>query len=487
MEKQKKNCSSKDHENIEAIIYCQQCQIYMCKKCDNIHSKLCQHHHPYNLDKDSEDIFTGICKVQNHSVKLNYFCKNHNQLCCAECITKIKDKENGQHNDCNICSIEDIKDKKKDNLNKNIQILEEISKNIEQSISDLTKLFLRINQNKENLKLDVQKIFTQLRTEINQREDELLLEIDQKFDDLFFKEDLIKESNMLPNKIKFSLEKGKNINNDWNNENKLNLLINDYINIEKNIEYIININNNLNKCKYMNSDVKFNPSKDSLKELTKKIKEFGHIYYDNLKFKQCPKKIKKDRIYNVNGEKGNILTKIGNNYNWMGTICENILDKSKEYYWKIKILKTYNHNIMVEVAPIDFDINNSLYNNYGWYYNLNDSSLYSGPPYYYPKNNNDKKKEKINYYDEKKECEEKYDYYDKEAEENYYEKEDYEEKYESEEKYYEEKCDEKEYCDYEKKEDEKYYDKEEKEEDKNIKDEIIVNIFRKNNIKIHRK
>ena len=49
----------------------------------------------------------------------------------------------------------------------------------------------------------------------------------------------------------------------------------------------------------------------------------------------------------------------------MGTICENILDKSKEYYWKIKILKTYNHNIMVGVAPIDFDINNSLYYNYG--------------------------------------------------------------------------------------------------------------------------
>ena len=113
MEKQKKNCSSKDHENTEADIYCQQCQIYMCKNCKIIHSKLCQHHNPYNLDKNSEDIFTGICKAQNHSVKLNYFCKNHNQLCCAECITKIKDKQNGQHKDCDICIIEDIKNKKR--------------------------------------------------------------------------------------------------------------------------------------------------------------------------------------------------------------------------------------------------------------------------------------------------------------------------------------------------------------------------------------
>ena len=121
------------------------------------------------------------------------------------------------------------------------------------------------------MKSDVQKIFTKLRTEMNQREDELLSEIDKKFDDLFFKEDLIKESKLLPKKIKSSLEKGKKINNDWNNENKLNLLINDCINIEKNIEYINNINNSLNKCKFMNSDVKFNPSEVGLKELSEKI------------------------------------------------------------------------------------------------------------------------------------------------------------------------------------------------------------------------
>ena len=274
MEKQKKKCSSKDHENSEAYVYCQECKIYMCKKCENIHSKLCQFHNPYNVEQKLDDIFTGICMVQNHSEKLNYFCKNHNQLCCAQCITKIKDKANGQHKDCDICIIEDIKQIKMNNLNKNIQTLEELSKTIEQSISGLTKAFQRINKNKENLKLDLQKIFTKLRHEINQREDELLLEIDQKFDNLFFKEDLIKESNMIPNKIKLSLEKGKNINNDWNNENKLNLLINDCTIIENNIKYIDNINNNLNKCKFINSEVKFSPGENGLNELVGKIKTF---------------------------------------------------------------------------------------------------------------------------------------------------------------------------------------------------------------------
>ena len=47
-----------------------------------------------------------------------------------------------------------------------------------------------------------------------------------------------------------------------------------------------------------------------------------------------------------------------------------------------KILKSYNNNIMVGVAPIDFDINISSFN-YGWYIDCSKSFLYSGPPYNY--------------------------------------------------------------------------------------------------------
>ena len=46
----------------------------------------------------------------------------------------------------------------------------------------------------------------------------------------YFKEDLINKSEKLPNKIKKSIEKGKIIDKEWN-ENNLSLLINDCINI----------------------------------------------------------------------------------------------------------------------------------------------------------------------------------------------------------------------------------------------------------------
>ena len=85
----------------------------------------------------------------------------------------------------------------------------------------------------------------------------------------------------------------------------------------------------------------------------------------------------------------NILTKTGTDCNWMGTICENELEKSKEHKWKIKILKTQYKNIMVGVAPIDFDINSSDYSNCGWYFYCYNSTLYSGPPHkYYNKGTN---------------------------------------------------------------------------------------------------
>ena len=110
----RKKCSHKNHKDINAISYCIECNIYMCNKCLSFHSELLYEHHKYNLDYNIE-IFTGICKELNHKKELEYYCKNHNQLCCVGCISKIKGKGNGQHTDCNICFIEDIKEIKKKN------------------------------------------------------------------------------------------------------------------------------------------------------------------------------------------------------------------------------------------------------------------------------------------------------------------------------------------------------------------------------------
>ena len=167
-------CSSLEHKEIDAINFCQECKIYLCNKCEKFHSILFANHHKFTLDKDPKEIFTGICKIDNHTGMLDFYCKDHNELCCAFCITKIKRKGLGQHTDCNIYNIEDIFEEKKNNLENNLKNLENLSETFQSSIKELNEIFEKIDKNKEELKLEIQKTFTKIRNELNKREDELL-------------------------------------------------------------------------------------------------------------------------------------------------------------------------------------------------------------------------------------------------------------------------------------------------------------------------
>ena len=222
MEHIKKKCSSKDDKEIDAISFCKICKVYMCNKCDNFHSKLCYKHNSESLDKNkNEEIFTGFCPEENHNDELEYFCKDHNKLCCVACICKIKRNGKGEHGNCNICYFTDIIQEKKDKLNENLKKLEELSNGFKKSIDKLKITLKKIIDDKEEFKLKVQKIFTKIRNSINEREDKLLLEIDQQFNNLYCNEEIIKESEKLPNKIEKYLNKGKFVNEEWNDNSKL--------------------------------------------------------------------------------------------------------------------------------------------------------------------------------------------------------------------------------------------------------------------------
>ena len=109
--------------------------------------------------------------------------------------------------------------------------------------------------------MKIAKTFTQIRNIINEREDQLLLQIDNKFDDIYFNEEIIRQSQNLPNKIKISLDKGKLIEQEWNNIDKLGSIINDCINIEKSISDIKKMNENIEKCNLDKTKIIFIPGK----------------------------------------------------------------------------------------------------------------------------------------------------------------------------------------------------------------------------------
>ena len=279
-EHKKEKCSLNEHKENDAICFCPECKIFMCNKCEKIYSGLCQNHHPYNLN-NMDEAFIEICKEKNHFLKLDYFCVNHNQLCCPSCMAKDKIKRYGKHKDCNVCSIKNIKKEKKKKLEENIQNLEDFSNKIEQTINELKNMLEIINKNKEELKTKIQVMFTKIRNEINKRENELLLEVDKEFEELFFDEKIVKKSEILPQEIKTYLEKGKKINNEWEDKEKLSSIINDCINIENAINDINSINDNIKNCKEKKDYVvKLKPNEEELEDMLNGIKEIGEIYCD---------------------------------------------------------------------------------------------------------------------------------------------------------------------------------------------------------------
>ena len=156
--------------------------------------------------------------------------------------------------------------------------MEKFSNDFKISIEELKNILDNIAIKKEELKTKIQKIFTNIRNVINERENKILSEVDNQFDKVFLNEDIIKDSEKIPNKIKNSLDQSKKMDNNWD-DNKLNELIYECINIENNINEINKINDEIKKCK-LNSDLEivFEPEKyNKISNLLDNIKSFGNI------------------------------------------------------------------------------------------------------------------------------------------------------------------------------------------------------------------
>ena len=259
-------------------------------------------------------------------------------------------------------------------------------------IKDITNIIERVNPIRENIISNIKNIFNDLRIELDEREQELLNEVENVYNKNFFSENHLKESNKLPTIIKYNIEKGKNVLDNWNEgekNGKLNLLINDCINVENNVLDLKNIQDKINSLT-TKSTLQLCVDYNDIEIISDKIKNLGKALFYNYKyfFNSCPNDISQKRIYKISGEKSNIITKTGQNFIWTGTTCANGFSELMEYKWKIKILKSKTKQIMVGIAPIDFDVNKIDSSDFsknicGWYFYCYDLMLYSGPPHNY--------------------------------------------------------------------------------------------------------
>ena len=106
-----------------------------------------------------------------------------------------------------------------------------------------------------------------------------MLEVDELFNNNYFNENILKICENLPNKVKLSLEKVKNIDKEYN-DNNLILFINDCVNIENNIKNIIDIDDKIKKNKD-SANQKYCFIEGEKNELIEKMQKFGNIEKNN--------------------------------------------------------------------------------------------------------------------------------------------------------------------------------------------------------------
>ena len=93
------------------------------------------------------------------------------------------------------------------------------------------------------------------------------------------------------------MEKGKKISNDWDQENKLSSLINDCLNIEKNIKDINELKDIINKCNSnKNLEIKLNAGEEEINNILYSIKELGGIAFIENKIEE---KEEVEKIINI--------------------------------------------------------------------------------------------------------------------------------------------------------------------------------------------
>ena len=206
------------------------------------------------------------------------------------------------------------------------------------------------------MKLNIQNTFTKIRNALNNRENELLLEVDKNFNELYCDENILEQCEKLPNKIKLSLEKSKNIEQ---NKNELASFIHECIDIENNIKDINKINESIDKCKN-EGEIEINfIYEEEFNLLIDNIKKFGKIKYNKIDSLMINEDIKKQEAIinwikqkinkkNIDFKKIFTMSLNGSSCNDFHNYCDN---KGPT----ITIIKTTNNKIFGGFTPLNWE------------------------------------------------------------------------------------------------------------------------------------
>lgn len=190
----KRKCSK--HQSSEVVTYYPECKKFCCEECDKLMRELFPEYHSLPIDEVSELTltFNDRCGEIGHSdCPLNYFCRDHSELCCSECAYS----EHGKHHNCKIVRIKDIENEYKGRLSASVDALsaevDRIEADMKRSdgvVSTFSDRQARASDAKNEAEKAINEVFERYKEAIDKRRNVLITELEKRYKERISYEDL---------------------------------------------------------------------------------------------------------------------------------------------------------------------------------------------------------------------------------------------------------------------------------------------------------
>ncbi|XP_067659725.1 transcription intermediary factor 1-alpha-like isoform X2 [Haliotis asinina] len=168
-------CTHEDDGN-QAVCWCQECEELLCEYCQNMHNSFkATRRHVVETFTDTTPgsmYAESVCKLHDR-YPLEYFDKNCNVLICAKCRL-------GEHADHNVTDLNVAADAAKGRVQEHQRNVSAYRISHQAYLTSISKAINDTKKTSSDLKEAIHYTFHSLRTQLDQREKELIIELENK-------------------------------------------------------------------------------------------------------------------------------------------------------------------------------------------------------------------------------------------------------------------------------------------------------------------
>ncbi|KAK3088323.1 hypothetical protein FSP39_017558 [Pinctada imbricata] len=179
----KKLCTAcaRENESESACSWCVNCSESLCKACDRAHrrGRFTSSHNLVGIEtSENTELLLHHADIQcteHPDKKVEAYCTDHSAVCCMTCVML-------KHRRCeNVGSVEDASEQKKKSreIQEFTQDLQNLNKSLDSMVKDRAENLEKFDKSIQNIKSEIDRLFTRISTHLNRLKSDMLSEISQ--------------------------------------------------------------------------------------------------------------------------------------------------------------------------------------------------------------------------------------------------------------------------------------------------------------------